>query len=157
MSVSDESHHHHIDVWGYEGEVECPYCGAGAGIEDVEEGVWTCGEYGRGCGRRIRLYARGVGEATEEPESLSQLHEAPWEYVRGAEIVVEKRESGEERRGEIVGRHVGERVYYDSRRGENVVDYDSEMVVIDTERDTTLEVPTDAYDLVEFDAGGENS
>jgi len=89
-------------------------------------------------------------------ESLGQLHEVPWESVKGAEIVVESRESGEERRGEIVGRHVGERIYYDSRRGENVVDYDTEMVVIDTERDTTLEVPSDAYDLVEFSPAGDS-
>lgn len=67
------------------------------------------------------------------------------------EIAVERRESGEERHGEIVGRHVGGRIYYDSCRGENVVSHDSGMaVVIDPERDTMLEVPPDAYNLVDF-------
>lgn len=95
------------------------------------------------------------GGVLDEVKSLGQLHQMAWKHVRGAEIVVESRESGEERRGEIVGRHVGERIYYDSRRGEDVVTYDTEMVVIDTERDTTLEVPTDAYDLVEFNPAGD--
>lgn len=97
-----------------------------------------------------------------QPSTLSELHELPWSEIAGAHVVVrqvvdnvdhalprsersdpdERQPDHERREGDLVGRAIGDGLYYDTKRGENVADQIGPAVYLHAPDNTVLEVST---------------
>jgi len=103
---------------------------------------------------------------SENITDLSVFHEVPWENIDGAYVKVHqkidstphmpRKERLETREGQIVGREIGQSLYYDSQRGESAPTYQA-AIYLETPEDTILEIRTDkpGNELIEFKPNGD--